>query len=121
MSFTTVFLLAATLHFYIGMRLVPALDAPVAGIALALLLAASAVLTPLGLLARRWLRPPVADRLTWAGMLCMGMFSSLLVLTLLRDVVLLAGWGLGLPEQPLGRASAVVVALLALAATVIGL
>lgn len=121
MSFTTVFLLAATLHFYIGMRLVPALDMPAAGLALGLVLAASAVLTPLGLLARRWLRPPLADRLTWAGMLCMGLFSSLLVLTVLREFVLLAGWALGLPAQTLTRASAIAVPLLALAATALGL
>jgi predicted MPP superfamily phosphohydrolase len=102
------------------MRLAPALDAPLAAAALAALLALSAVLTPLGMLARRWLRPPLADRLTWAGMLCMGLFSSLLVLTLLREPVLLAGWALGAPAR-LPRASAIAVVALALGATALGL
>src|SRR5678816_891452 len=89
MSLFTVLALSAVLHLYIGVRLGSALPAA-AGIALALLLLASAVLTPAGLLARRLLRPPAADRLTWVGMLFMGLFSSLLVLTLLRDLGLLA-------------------------------
>lgn len=120
MSFTTVFLLSGALHFYIGLRLAPALGALPAQVGLVAVLAASAVLTPLGLLARRWWRPPLADRLTWAGMLSMGLFSSLLVLTALREFVLLAGWALDAPGW-LARASAIAVVLLALAATVIGL
>ncbi len=56
---------------------------------LALMLAASALLMPLALLARRVRSPRGADALAWAGMLCMGLFSSLFVLTLARDAVLL--------------------------------
>ncbi|TWO64472.1 metallophosphoesterase [Caenimonas sedimenti] len=113
------------LHFYIGSRLGPALP-PTAGLALALLLAASAILMPLGLMARRVRSRALADRLTWAGMLCMGLFSSLLVLTLLRDALLLMawvvdGWFTGLPWAQWRQVSAQAVPLLALAATAIGL
>src|SRR5688572_16612158 len=51
-------------------------------------LAASACLIPLGTRARR---QSASERLVWAGLLAMGSFSSLFVLTLLRDVLLLAG------------------------------
>ena len=57
MSLTTVLALSAALHLYIGLRLVPALPLP-GGIALALVLLASAALVPAGLLARRFLRRP---------------------------------------------------------------
>lgn len=117
MSLTTVFALSAVLHLYIGARLVPVLPWA-GGLALGLLLAASAVLVPAGLLARHRLRPPLADRVTWAGMLCMGLFSSLLVLTLLRDLLLLA---LRLAHGPdLAAATGIAVPLLALALTAIG-
>lgn len=95
MSLPVLFLLSLGLHLYIGVQVAPALESTGAGIAFSVLLAASAVLTPAGLTARRWLRPPASDRLTWAGMLCLGMFSSLFVLTLLRELVLLAGWVAG--------------------------
>lgn len=52
----------------------------------------SALLMPLGLLGSRVLRQPWADRLSWVGLLLLGLFSSLLVLTVLRDVLLLAAW-----------------------------
>jgi predicted MPP superfamily phosphohydrolase len=89
MSLVTVLALSAALHLYIGARIVPQLPWP-AGAGFAVVLLASALLVPLSLLARRLLRPPAADRLTWAGMLCMGLFSSLLVLTVMRDLMLLA-------------------------------
>ena len=119
MSLATVLALSAALHFYIGARLVPALPAP-AGWLLAAWLLASAFLVPAGLLVRRLLHLPAAtaDRLTWAGMLAMGLFSSLLVLTLLRDVLLLALAIAGGPE--LAQASGAAVPLLALGLTAIG-
>ena len=114
MSLLSMYGLSGLLHFYIGLRLVPALPAVWAGVVLALLLLTSAILMPLGMVARRLLRPPAADRLTWAGMLAMGLFSSLLVATVLRDLLLLfAPAGLNGP-------SAVAVPMLALAATVLG-
>ncbi|HSV84247.1 MAG TPA: metallophosphoesterase [Ramlibacter sp.] len=124
MSLPALLFFSAGLHLYIGLRLLPALGAPLAEATLAAALALSALLAPAGLLARRWLRPPAADRLTWAGMLCLGWFSSLLVATLLREAVLLAGWlaaqaGYAWPGLP--HASAIAVVALALLATAGGL
>ena len=114
MSLLSMYGLSGLLHFYIGLRLVPALPAVWAGVVLALLLLTSAILMPLGMVARRLLRPPAADRLTWAGMLAMGLFSSLLVATVLRDLLLLFA------PASLNGPSAVAVPLLALAATALG-
>ena len=79
------------LHAYIGWRLLPALDLSAAGLARAIAgLAISTCLVPLGLLARFVVADQaLADRFSWLGGLAMGLFSSLLVLTVLRDVVLL--------------------------------
>lgn len=80
------------LHAYIAIRLLPDLGGwPVAQVLLGLVLLGSMVLTPLGLMARRFKSQPLSDRLAWTGMLFMGLFSSLFVLTLLRDVTLLGG------------------------------
>ncbi len=77
-------------HVYVGVRLIPV--APV-GAALqwlaVLALVASCLLIPLGMAARNISQQPLSDRLAWIGLLFMGFFSSLLVLTFLRDIVLL--------------------------------
>lgn len=79
--------LLALLHAYIGWRILPDLPLPVAySIAGAVWLALSFVLVPMGLLSRTIKSQPLSDRLAWAGMLAMGFFSSLLVLTLVRDI-----------------------------------
>lgn len=79
------------LHVYIGWRLLPAL--PLDGLGLAVvasLLAISAGLVPLGLIGRFVVADADrADRLSGWGSLAMGLFSSVLVLTLVRDAVLL--------------------------------
>lgn len=93
---TTLGLMAA-LHLYIGWRLLPDLGLNGAcwtvGI---LLLCVSAVMIPFGMASRFFIRPTeLADRIHWLGALLMGLFSSLLVLTLLRDIALLlmpAAW-----------------------------
>jgi len=81
--------LIGSLHGYIGWRLLPALDLSTAGLALAIGgLVISTGLVPLALLARFVVaRQALADRLSWLGGLAMGLFSSVLVLTVLRDVV----------------------------------
>lgn len=101
MSFASLYLVIVVLHGYIGLRLVP--DLPGGGwvgAALIVSLVASALLMPMGLMARQIRRQPLSDRLAWAGALAMGGFSSLLVLTLLRDAVLalLALVALAAPE-----------------------
>jgi predicted MPP superfamily phosphohydrolase len=119
MSLIKILALSAALHLYIGARLVPALPTA-AAIVLAVLLAASTLLVPAGLMARRLAQGAAADRLTWVGMLFMGLFSSLLVLTLLRDL-LLVGLGLaGATPAGLAADSAIAVPLLALASSLVG-
>jgi len=93
MNSLTLFGLSAVLHAYVALRLIPDLAAfPAAGFLLAAVLLASTLLIPMGLMARRIARPPLADRLSWAGLLCMGLFSTLMVLTLLRDAALGLLW-----------------------------
>jgi len=90
--FTIVFVLSVlgALHAWIGWRLVPALSADVtAQLLYGIYLLLSFVLIPTALLARTLRSQIWADRLTWVGMLAMGLFSSLLLLTLVREVALL--------------------------------
>ncbi|MCC6072336.1 metallophosphoesterase [Massilia sp. GCM10020059] len=113
--------LSALLHLYVGMRLLPAVEPE--GVWLAAvygLLAVSALLVPAGLLASGFRRLGWSDQLSWAGMLAMGMFSSLLVLTVLRDVTLLILALIGGAGETFDRGSAIAVPLLALAATLAG-
>lgn len=114
----------ALLHAYIGFRLLPALpvghDARLAG---ALLLTASAVLLPMGMLARTLANRTWADRVAWVGYMSMSVFSSLFLLTLLRDVTLGIGALFMAPATrvPFASDSAVVVLLLTAFATLVGL
>ncbi len=125
MSFAPLVGLSFALHLYVGLRLVPALPGAWAAV-LSLILVASALLMPMGLIARRVVSQPLADRLAWAGLLFMGLFSSLLVATFLRDVMLLLAWLASLiapssvPVEALRSWSAIAVPLLALAVTTIG-
>lgn len=83
-------LLSLTLHGYLAWRLLPPWQGqPGAMAAVALLIVASALLLPAGWMARRVRSPRVSEALTWAGYIALGGFSSLFVLTLLRDVGLL--------------------------------
>src|SRR5262245_18083590 len=100
--------LLALLHLYIGWRIAPELPGTIAPWALAAVLLASAVLIPLAWFGRRSRTRARADRLSWAGMLALGLLSTLLVLTLLRDVLLLFAWPLGLVQLPEWSAVAVV-------------
>ena len=125
MTLAPVLGLTALLNLYIALRLLPSLPGPVSSSLLGLALATLSLTIPLGLAARRLARPPVADRLAWAGMLALGLFSSLFVFTLLRDLVLLlaalAAWiEPGLAAQGLAALSAEAVPLLALLASVLG-
>ena len=111
------------LHAYIAWRILPdlpvGLELRVVG-AVALLISCGLML--LGLVARSLASRPSSDRISAAALFTAGFFSSLLVFTLLRDVVLLAAW---LPLsaehfQMLATASAVFVVGLAVFATVVG-
>ena len=112
---TTVFLMAV-LHLYIGWRLLPDLGLNGTGwAACVVFLIVSTWMIPLGLAARFLIRSiSLADRVTWFGALLLGLFSSLLVLTVLRDIALIV-----LP-QVYRHDSAWVVAGLAALVTLIG-
>ncbi|MEO6407739.1 MAG: metallophosphoesterase [Burkholderiaceae bacterium] len=91
----TVFVLSLALHAYLGARLLPALgDWPALQFGLAGLLVVTALSMPFGLAGRRLPSKRLALALTWLGLLSMGLFSSLLVLTLARDALLLVAHGL---------------------------
>jgi uncharacterized protein len=121
---------SALLHGYIALRLLPDWPArpgwPLAQSLLGAGLLLSALLMPLGLSGSRRLRPALSNALTWAGLLFMGLFSSLLVLTLARDVLLALAWLAGqLSHGALAfgdwrAVSAQAVVALALAVTLLG-
>jgi len=98
------------LHAYIGWRLLPPLALDHTQLALAIAgLAISTCLVPLGLLARFLIaRQTLADRLGGLGGLAMGLFSSVLVLTVLRDLA-------GLLTNPTAQARPTALAVLGLA------
>ena len=89
-------LISALLHAFVGWRLLPGLAGrfPAVATALAAALAVSALLVPWGLLSRRAAGRRWGEALAWASLFAMGLFSSLFVLTLLRDALLLAAAGL---------------------------
>lgn len=80
--------LLGLLHAYIGWRVLPDLGATARAVGAGLLLASYALIL-LALVARTVRPRPQADRLAAPGLFMAGFFSSLLVLTLLRDLLLL--------------------------------
>jgi predicted MPP superfamily phosphohydrolase len=97
--------LTALLHVYIALRLLPALATLTAAWPLVLLaLAVSTSTIPLPFLSRRIERRASAGEvLKWIGLISMGWFSSMFVLTLVRDAGLLLTWlasALGLVQVP---------------------
>ena len=91
MALGPITLFSLLLHALIAWRLLPDLSA-VPTIALASVLLACALLVPQGLRGRRAAHSKLGTALTWLGLLCMGLFSSLLVLTVLRDLTMLVLW-----------------------------
>src|SRR5687767_13318749 len=111
------------LHAYVGSRLLPDIRPDsFAFVATALWLVASVVATPLWPVARGLRRQPLKDRLTLASMVAIGAFSSLFVLTFIRDVALLvcAVMGAVSVEVALRTQGALAVPVLAALATVVG-
>ncbi|HYG43918.1 MAG TPA: metallophosphoesterase [Bordetella sp.] len=114
-------------HVYVGLRLIPDLawsgNQQWAAVAVLVL---SCVLMPVSLVIRPFAARPWADWVAGIGLVAMGLFSSVFVLTLLRDVVLAAVLTIGtlasatLPLPALKADSALAVLVLALAATLLG-
>ncbi|WP_132755655.1 metallophosphoesterase [Variovorax atrisoli] len=121
--------LTALLHVYIALRLLPALAVltPAWPLALAALVV-SAVTIPLPFVSRRGRREGAgnSDLLKWTGLISMGWFSSMFVLTLVRDAGLLLAWlagavgGLQVPWNALLPWSALAVLVVATATSVVG-
>ena len=111
-------LLSLALHAYVGSRLLPAIAPGPLALALALAyLFLSAVLMPAPLMVRLASLPErAADVLAWTGYLAMGVFSSLFVLTVLRDLALalaaVVALAVPVPLEALSRLSAPGVLLL---------
>jgi predicted MPP superfamily phosphohydrolase len=104
------------LHAYVGARLAP--DLPLGGIGTglaALTLVGSACLIPFGFRARRAAATRRGVRMMWAGLVAMGAFSTLLVLTLVRDALLLGVYSVAaisdlvVPLRAIAQASALAV------------
>jgi predicted MPP superfamily phosphohydrolase len=75
---------------YIGWRLLSGLSLGPIGIAVGVgLLLGCCLFIPFSMRTRALQNRKLADRLAWVGLTAMGFFSSLFVLTLLRDVILL--------------------------------
>ena len=110
--------LLGLLHLYIGWRIAPQLPAPAAAALIATLVLSTALI-PWSMTRRRTPDRQAADRWTWAGMSALGLFSMLLVLTVVRDLVLV----LASPFAPaaLAAPTAVAVPLLALLGALLGL
>jgi predicted MPP superfamily phosphohydrolase len=120
-SSVSILAILVLVHLYIGLRLLPGMEAGAVGILFGIvLLALSAVLVRIGLVAPSLRRSRWSEPLTWAGLLAMGFFSSLLVLTVVRDILLLVLAFAGASGPAIVRDSAFAVPLLALAVTAVG-
>jgi predicted MPP superfamily phosphohydrolase len=102
------------------LRLLPALSIGVAGQVLGvLLLAASWALIPAGMTARSRRGQDGADARVWSSLIAMGLFSSLFVFTLLRDVsLLIASVFTPITSQVLGVTAWIVVGVVVFATLV---
>jgi len=118
MALLPLLFISSLLHAYVGARIAPDLPGALWPGLFVGLVVASALLMPMGLLARSVRRQPLSDRLAWAGSLAMGLFSSLFVLTVVRDALLLVAWLASL--DGVAGTTAVAVPLLALAITLWG-
>lgn len=117
------FFTLTVLHVYIGVRVLGDLPISAYGQWLgAAFLFAMFVLMPLGMTARSRFVLPWSDRVTWVGMTLMGLFSSLFVFTLLRDLLLLTlQWFLPAEARAdLYETTAIAVVAAALVATLLG-
>lgn len=129
MALAPVLLVSLVLHAWVGWRVAPDLSAVAVPLGWVFwgLMGLSALLTPMGMLARRVAKPPVSEVLTWLGLLCMGLFSTLLVLTVLRELLLLLVRGVdwlapgAWSVSALQNLSALALPVLGLLITVLGL
>lgn len=88
--FINIFLVLVVLHTYIGWQLLPSLAFTTPQLVIGIVyLCLSSIFIPLGMAARFLIsQQSIADFIAWVGAILMGFFSSLLVLTLLRELLL---------------------------------
>ncbi|MES2785229.1 MAG: metallophosphoesterase [Pseudomonadota bacterium] len=126
MPLFTLYGLAAALAYYVWARLVPDMPGAWPGILFSALLVVTAALMPMGMAARRQFSQPRADTMAAAGLLAMGLFSSLFVFTVVRDALLLAGFAGSfvleslLPTQRFLAITALIAPSLAIGVTIAG-
>jgi uncharacterized protein len=87
--FLSPFWLFLALPAYVGWRLLSALPIGSIGASVGTVLLIACVFIPLSVRSRSIRNQRLADRLSWVGLTAMGFFSTLVVLTVLRDLVLL--------------------------------
>jgi len=92
MRYLPIFIFSAALHALVAWFLAGDVShyAPWGGFIVLLWSVCSALAMPLGLVQPTWMAQRVRLALTWLGLLAMGFFSSVFVLTLLREVALTA-------------------------------
>lgn len=119
----TLLVVSVVLHTLLAVRLLPAVEAGTAGLAfLAGAFVLSALLVPAPLLLRlSGLPRGVGEALAWAGYLAMGLFSTVFVGALARELVLGLAWafdalGAGAPDLAAWRTFSARAVLLAAAA-----
>jgi len=108
------FAFSALIHGYVGWRVLPDLAWPTAGVcAFAAVLLATAILIPAGVMRWRRRAGPLSPALAWGALLSIGLFSSLFVLTVLRDGLLVLaavaaaiGTSIGAVDLPVGALGA---------------
>jgi predicted MPP superfamily phosphohydrolase len=83
-------------------------------------LVVSMIAIPMGLLLRRVQSQRVNDALTWGGMLAMGVFSTLLVMTVLRQLLLALAHSFAAAPLDLEFDSALAVPIIAIFASAVG-
>lgn len=112
--------LIGLLHAYIGLRLLPEVPSATGQTLGWLVLAVSYISIPVGVVARSIRAHRAWNLLVWLGLLALGGFSSLLILTLARDLLLLLAWPFG-AASALAAPTAAGVVVIALLVTAWGL
>ncbi len=85
--------LSLLLHLYVGIRLLPALPFTTGmKLLVSLLLVSSSLLIPAAMIKSRQEHSLANTFIIWCGLICMGLLSSLLVFTAVRDLLMLALW-----------------------------
>ena len=127
MRLAPILVLFAFFHLLVGWWIAPDVfhASPLPGAMLWIWIFISAILVPMGLSVPGFVGPKFTPVVMWAGLLSMGLFSSVFVLALLRECVLGAlnlasWWGAAVPLERVRTESALLVMPMALLMTLAG-